>query len=174
MGISRGTLMSSAFKKRQFDLFGVATADPMNSEPASRATLPDQAGKSKAPFISLNDNEALAAHLEASGDYRVLRKLARRPIVKGWNPEMRLPDEKIGIILDTETTGLAHRVNEIIELGMVMFTYGADGIHEVVRVFDELREPGKPISPEITRITGITDAIVAGKGPRSEDGLLFY
>ena len=73
------------------------------------------------------------------------------------------PGEKIGIILDTETTGLDYRRHEIIELGMVMFTYGAEGIRDVVGVFDELREPGEPIAPDITRITGITDDMVAGQ-----------
>ena len=36
-------------------------------------------------------------------------------------------ETKTGILLDTETTGLDHAKDEIIELGMVKFDYTADG-----------------------------------------------
>ena len=93
----------------------------------------------------------------------ILRRLKPRPVLANWSCDYRRPGQKIGIILDTETTGLDHRQHEIIELGMVMFTYTDDGIQDVVGVFDELREPSEPISPEISRITGITDAMVKGR-----------
>ena len=51
-----------------------------------------------------------------------------------------------------------HRQHEIIELGMVMFTYTNDGIQDVVGVFDELRESSERISPEISRIGHHLDA----------------
>lgn len=46
---------------------------------------------------------------------------------------------------------------------MVPFTYGLDGqVYAVGEPFQHLREPTKPIPPEITAITGIDDAMVAG------------
>jgi len=47
---------------------------------------------------------------------------------------------------------------------MLPFRYSIDGmVIEVLEPFDRLREPSSPIHPEITALTGITDAMVAGK-----------
>ncbi len=47
---------------------------------------------------------------------------------------------------------------------MVAFTYHESGlISDVIGVFSALREPSVPISPEITRLTGITTEMVAGQ-----------
>ena len=47
---------------------------------------------------------------------------------------------------------------------MVPFTYALDGrIFEIHEAFQKLRDPGRPIPPEITAITGITDEMVAGQ-----------
>ena len=47
---------------------------------------------------------------------------------------------------------------------MVPFTYGLDGeIYAVGEPFQQLRQPSKPIPPEVTAITGIDDAMVAGQ-----------
>jgi DNA polymerase III subunit epsilon len=35
-------------------------------------------------------------------------------------------ETEVGILLDTETSGLDHRKDELIELGMVKFDYAAD------------------------------------------------
>ncbi|KQT54961.1 DNA polymerase III subunit epsilon [Aureimonas sp. Leaf454] len=107
------------------------------------------------------DPEAMAVALEATGRYRVLRQLQPRPIA-AW-PEAGAPGAGIAVILDTETTGLDARRDEVIELGMVAVTYDAHGIGVVVDVYSELREPGVPISAEITRITGISQDMVAGR-----------
>ncbi len=103
--------------------------------------------------------EEMAQQLEESGNYRVLRKLQPRPV-------SGLPvvgTHKIGVILDTETTGLDHTKDEIIELGMVAFTYDDTGIRDVIGVFSALQEPSVTISAEISRITGITAEIVEGQ-----------
>ncbi|MEE2950211.1 MAG: 3'-5' exonuclease [Pseudomonadota bacterium] len=107
-----------------------------------------------------DDENRLVAKLEESGRYRIQRQLVPRPIVENYAV---IPGRSVGIILDTETTGLDHREDEIIELGMVAFTYDGEGIHDVIGVFSELREPSQPISAEITRITGITQGMVAGR-----------
>jgi DNA polymerase-3 subunit epsilon len=102
----------------------------------------------------------MAAVLEASGQYRVLRKL-------GGRPPLTPPDgsaTRLGLFVDVETTGLDPMLHEIIELAMVPFVYGLDGrIFQVGEPFHELRQPVEPIPPEITAITGITDDMVAGK-----------
>jgi DNA polymerase-3 subunit epsilon len=102
----------------------------------------------------------MAAVLERSGAFRVQRKLAplatRRP---GADVPTRL-----GMFVDTETTGLDSARDEIIELAMVPFIYGVDGeIYEVGAAFEQLRQPSKPIPAEITTLTGITDAMVEGR-----------
>ncbi|MFG1270774.1 3'-5' exonuclease [Xanthobacter sp. DSM 14520] len=107
----------------------------------------------------MEDLEAMAAALEASGDFRVYRRLLPRTEVnavpsgaKTWR----------GLVLDVETTGLAAD-DEIIELAMVPFTYGRDGtIFQVGDAFDRLREPGKPIPAEVSELTGIDASMVAG------------
>lgn len=102
----------------------------------------------------------MAAALEASGDYRVLRRLAPRAAV---DPPEGLRT-RLGLFVDVETTGLDPARDEIIELAMVPFTYGLDGtIYAVGEAFNELQQPSVPIPPEITAITGIDDAMVAGR-----------
>ena len=52
----------------------------------------------------------------------------------------------------------------MIELGILKFEYGASGrIYRVLDTLNQLQEPQKPIPLEITRLTGITDADVAGQ-----------
>ncbi|MGC2087045.1 MAG: 3'-5' exonuclease [Bradyrhizobium sp.] len=101
----------------------------------------------------------MAQALGRSSDYRVLRRLvARAP----YTPAVG-QDVKTGILLDTETTGLDHAKDEIIELGMVKFDYTADGrILGVRDVFSAFNEPTVPIHADITAITGITNEMVAG------------
>ncbi len=100
------------------------------------------------------DRESLIASLEATGTYRVLRRLLPRPYL---TPPDANPT-KLGLFLDLETTGLDPLNDEIIEIPMLPFTYGPDGrIYEVREPFQRLRQPSKPIPLEITELTGITD-----------------
>ncbi|WP_456712333.1 3'-5' exonuclease [Bradyrhizobium sp. USDA 4353] len=101
----------------------------------------------------------MAETLALSPDYRVLRRLVpRSPTPAAVGQETRT-----GILLDTETTGLDHSRDEIIELGMVSFDYTRDGrILRVRDVFSAFNEPSAPISPEVTALTGITDEMVTG------------
>ena len=105
------------------------------------------------------DFEAMAAALEATGDYRVLRKIQPRKVI---TPPDGTPT-KNGLFVDVETTGLDPERHEIIELAMVPFTYSRDGrIFTTGEPFHQLNEPREPISAEITAITGITPEMVAG------------
>lgn len=139
----------------QFDLFDDAPGyrEIPRSAPRKRTATPSPA--------SANWNaEELARRLEAGGDYRVLRKLVLRPLVE--RSESRYPN--LAVLVDTETTGLYHARDEVIEIGAVAFTYGDGGkTGDVVGVYSGLRQPSSPIPPEITRLTGITDAMVAGQ-----------
>jgi DNA polymerase III subunit epsilon len=104
--------------------------------------------------------ERMAAILEETGRYRILRRLQPRSAY-------HLPDGKTrlhrGIFLDLETTGLDPARDEIIEIGMVPFDFASDGrIFSVHGSFGRFRDPGRPIPAEVTAITGITDDMVAG------------
>jgi DNA polymerase-3 subunit epsilon len=103
--------------------------------------------------------EKMATKLEASGRYRIQRRLKPRanlPVPEGVTP-------KLALFVDVETTGLDHAKDEIIELAMVPFTYGPDGqIYEVREAFQRFHQPKSPITAEITKLTGITDEMVAG------------
>jgi DNA polymerase-3 subunit epsilon len=106
------------------------------------------------------DLEAMARTLENSGSYRVLRKLVpRRTFNQPDGSALRL-----GIFLDVETTGLDPALDEIIELAMVPFTFNREGvIFEIGEIFEGLRQPAVSIPAEITALTGIDDAMVAGQ-----------
>lgn len=106
------------------------------------------------------DFEAMAAALENTGHYRILRRL--RPSLAMF--PTKATATRVGLMVDVETTGLDAARNEIIELAMVPFTYGLDGqIFATGEAFNALRQPSESIPDQITAITGITDEMVAGK-----------
>ena len=110
--------------------------------------------------------EALAYRLEESGDYRVIRRLRERDIFRADDGAQK----RTGVILDVETTGLDPTRDEIIELAMLKFEYGPDGgVFRVLNQFSRLREPSIPIPIEITKLTGITPEMVAGKVITAEE-----
>lgn len=111
-------------------------------------------------MIPSDDLETMARALEASGHYRVVRRLRPRP------PLIPPPGTPIryGLVVDVETTGLDARQHEIIELAMTPFSYGLDGtIFTVGESFQGLQQPRVPIPEEISAITGITNSMVAGQ-----------
>jgi len=141
----------SLHRDSQLDMFakGLPAAAKTRSPSRRRPSQP----------IARSD-EDMARTLEESGNYRILRKLAARPVVTVRRPGF----SRLGVILDTETTGLNHRSDEIIEIGAVAFTFNDDGaIGDIIGVYGGLQQPSRPIPPEITRLTGITDAMVEGQ-----------
>ncbi|WP_424139741.1 3'-5' exonuclease [Roseomonas chloroacetimidivorans] len=103
--------------------------------------------------------EEMIAALEAQGGFRVLRRL------QPTEPMGKVPaGARRALFVDVETTGLDPAKDEIIELAMVPFFYSADD--EIVGIgdpFSALRQPARPIPAEVTKLTGIDDAMVAGK-----------
>ena len=71
-----------------------------------------------------------------------------------------MPDEFVSI--DLETTGLNLETDEITEIGATRFDRSGHA-----ESYSTFVNPGRPIPPEIQRITSITDADVAG-APRFE------
>lgn len=139
----------TAASSSQFDLFGGGEAPSPGAErPASRA-----------PGRPMS-HEDMARALIETGRYRILRKLEPRRI----EPVDATAFPLRGIILDTETTGLNHRKDEIIEIGLIAFAFdGAGRIGGVTGVYGGLQEPSQPIPADVTRLTGITDDMVRGE-----------
>ncbi|MDZ7939047.1 MAG: 3'-5' exonuclease [Rhodoferax sp.] len=125
------------------------------------AIVPDTASTTAAAPATSGDPEAMAQALEAHPDYRVQRRL---------QPTLRWPGTAQGsvtriLVLDTETTGLDQSREKIIELALLRVdvdTTTGLPVGEVL-VYDGLEDPGKPIPPEVLKITGITDADVQGQ-----------
>lgn len=112
--------------------------------------------------MSIRDEEQEAAEaLEATGNYRILRRI---PKWQNTDPPEGAKGIKIGLMVDVETTGLDPKTDQIIELGAVMFNYDPAGrIYSLSEPLQCYNDPGFPIPPEITELTGITDAMVAGQ-----------
>jgi DNA polymerase-3 subunit epsilon len=138
--------------KSQLDLFEAAAA-------AIPAPTRPRAPVRRKPSNPISD-EDMARHLEETGQYRILRRLIPRPIVA--EPRPGFP--RVGIVIDTETTGLKRPAAEVIEVGAVAFTFDDDGrFGDVIGVYGGLQQPSKPIPAEIAALTGITDDMVAGQ-----------
>lgn len=125
--------------------------------------LSDRAQVESVPVVAGDtDYETAARYLEDSGRYRILRRLATRPIRRDRMPQ-KGENRRVAIILDTETTGLDPRTDEIVELGMLAVTYGAEGIQDVVGEFEASREPSVPLPPAVSQLTGIGAEALKGK-----------
>ncbi len=139
----------------QFDLFDF---DPGYRE-APRRIAPARRAR-QIPGTTPKTEDDLAHLLEDTGRFKILRKLMPRPVID--RAKSRYP--RLAVLVDVETTGLNHSRDEVIEIGAVAFTYDDAGmIGDVVGVFSALRQPSGPIPAEITRLTGITDEMVAGQ-----------
>ncbi len=101
---------------------------------------------------------AMARELDAHPDYRVLRRF-EGPV---YHPH-EIPGDRrrTALILDCETTGL-ETTDKVIEIGMLLVEFDRETgkIGAILETLSGFEDPGEPLSPEITKITGITDADV--------------
>ncbi len=69
------------------------------------------------------------------------------------------------VCFDLETTGLSRKKDVIIEIGAVVLRDG-----QVTETFNTFVSPGRYLTPEITQLTGINDAMLKG-APSQEEAL---
>ena len=132
---------------------------------AKPAPLAAGLAPASAPVAADASPEALAQALAAHPDYKVLRRLQPRV---DWGPLSGQATQRV-LVLDTETTGLDARQESVIELALLSVQIdSASGLPVgPVEVYESFEDPGKPIPPAITEITGIDDAMV--RGQRADD-----
>jgi len=147
----------------EFDVPG--TVAPAPAPASSRA-------KRASPAKTLS-TEDMARLLEQHPNYRVLRRLV--PITD-YGPMPSDPDLSPNIravqnvlVLDTETTGLSHQGDKIIELAMLLVQVDLASGRPVgpVACFEGFEDPGMPIPAVAREVTGISDDMV--KGHRLDD-----
>ncbi|MDD6143342.1 MAG: PolC-type DNA polymerase III [bacterium] len=137
---------------------------------ADAGALIKQAAKWGHPAVAVTDHGAAQAFPAAFGAAKK-NDIKLLPGVEGYlcdlaaivqDADERPIDTPI-VVLDFETTGLSHTMDRIIEVGAVRLENG--------QVTDELSllcDPGVPLKPKITEITGITDLMLAGKESPAE------
>ena len=140
-----------------------------DAAPQDAAPTPAKsAKKAKAPTPSALtavaeslSHDAMAQALDAHPDYKVLRRLVPRD---DWGTASTNETQRV-IVLDTETTGLDAKNERIIELAMLSVQVDLATGQPVgpVTTYESFEDPGKPIPPAITEITGIDDSMVRGQ-----------
>ncbi len=108
---------------------------------------------------NIAENEAVEL-ISCNPDFKLLRKLSKATI-------FHEPGEIVlqrGVIVDTETTGIEHDKDVIIELGMIAFDYDQNTgkIYRIVGTLDEFEQPPFPIPSESIAVHGISDDMVLG------------
>lgn len=93
-------------------------------------------------------------------DVRLLRRLDVREGETGVGGRI---DTTIGIVVDVETTGIGDE-DVVIELALRRFRADPDGvIVKIDRPYAWLEDPGRDLPADIVRLTGLTDADIAGQ-----------
>lgn len=140
-------------------------------EPVLLQAVPVSASTSSPGSFSAHSSEAalstedMARALEAHPNYRVLRRLV--PSLDFGTPAGVLTTSPLLtlLVLDTETTGLDATRDKVIELALLKVSVDTLTGQPVgvVQVYDGLEDPGMPVPPHITDITGITTEMVQGQ-----------
>ena len=149
----------------QFSFEFDAPAEPGAS--AAKAPSPTQPAKA-APSHKALTPEEMAQQLEAHPDFRVLRRLVPcsdfGPAPVAADGAQTSPGFQRVLVLDTETTGLSHQADKIIELAMLLVSVDlATGLpFGPVTLFEGFEDPGMPIPAIAKEVTGISDDMVHG------------
>lgn len=70
----------------------------------------------------------------------------------------------IAVVVDVETTGLDRDLDAIIELAVRRFRYDGRGrITKIDRAWSWLEDPGRPLAPDVAKLTGLTDDMLRGQ-----------
>jgi DNA polymerase-3 subunit epsilon len=111
-----------------------------------------------APIATLDHAADL---LDAHPDFRVLRRL--QPV--DWLHQGSARGEmRVGVAVDVETTGLDHDSDRIIELAIQRFRFDALGrVTQLGKARVWREDPGMPLDPRITRLTGLADEDLTGQ-----------
>jgi DNA polymerase-3 subunit epsilon len=123
------------------------------------------AGGSVVAPAAAYDAGAIAAAVQLLADHpdhRILRRISEATLPLAAD-DTDTPT-RIGVVVDVETEGLDPARDAIVELAMRRFRFDAAGRIVAVgatRVWHE--DPGRPLDPAITRLTGLTDADLAGQ-----------
>jgi len=137
---------------------------------ADAGDLIKQAAKWGHPAVAITDHGATQAFPAAFGaakknDIKLIPGCEGYlcdlvPVVTGADDR---PLDTPIVVLDFETTGLSHTMDRIIEVGAVRIENGV-----IVDELSILCDPGVPLKPKITEITGITDLMLRGKESPAE------
>lgn len=99
-----------------------------------------------------------------------MRILRRLEVKEGFTGQGADEGASVCAVVDVETTGLDHGRDAIIQLAMRRFRFDADGvITRIGRSFSWHEDPGRPIPPGITSLTGIADKDVEGRRLPDDD-----
>jgi DNA polymerase-3 subunit epsilon len=99
--------------------------------------------------------ERIADALDSTGAYQVARR---------FRPRARYAEDDgsptlTGLFVDVETTGLDTKDDAIIQLALVPFEYSPDDgrVFGVGEAQVHLEDPGRPVPPAVTALTGISE-----------------
>lgn len=92
----------------------------------------------------------------------------KEPAPEAWVPPAWIPSKFV--VFDIETTGLSPKQNEIIEIGAILVTMSSS--HH--KTFQMLVKPLRPIPRNITRLTGISQAMVDSEGVTLEEAITSF
>ncbi|MCE5343793.1 MAG: PolC-type DNA polymerase III [Eubacteriales bacterium] len=147
--------------ERRVELHMHSTMSAMDAT-TDAAELVAQAAKWGHTAVAITDHGVTQAFPAAFGAAKK-NKIKFIPGVEGYlcdliplveNADDR-PLTQATVVLDFETTGLSPTVDRIIEIGAVRLENG-----EIKEELSLLCNPGVPLSPKITEITGITDLML--------------